>query len=148
MLIRVERLVGSGGFAANLDKFFSNQAVAQSDYLQTIEQIKYGNAELVTQLSEATEQIGTRIKQLCLDALEIYKQILDAIDLYFKNEIGDMLAVMDSHRIFSGAEMNVSDLTAAITLFQQFQNMIENSAVATAEYGGTIAIWEKYETLA
>jgi len=134
-------------FAENLNKFFSNQAVTQSDYLQSINQIKYGNAELVTQLTEATEQIGTRIKQLCLDALEVYKQSLDIVELYFDNEVGDIIGVLDSQRIVPGSEMTVADLTVAITLFQNFQNMITNQSVSTGDYSATISTWQRLDTL-
>ena len=126
-------------FAENLEKFFTNTAVSQADYLQTINKVKYGDATLETQHTVATESLGTRIKQMCLDALEIYKQTLDTTELYFDNEIGDALAVMDSHRIMFGCEMTVSDLSNTITMFQQYQNMIQNSSVSTGDYSATLS---------
>jgi len=134
-------------FSENLEKFFTNTAVSQSDYLQTIGQIKYGDAVLETQHTVATESIGTRIKQLCLDALEIYKQSLDITNMYFDNEVSDCVAVWDNHRIVYGCEMTKIELSNMITLLQQYQNMIGNSAVTPGDYSATLSVLDRLSVL-
>jgi hypothetical protein len=131
----------------NLEKFFANQAVSTADYLQTVDQCKYGDAVLGSQHTEATEQIGSRIKQLCLDVLEIYKQSLDITDLYFDSEMSDTVAVLDSHRIVYGCEMTASELSNTITMLQQYQNMIQNSSVTQGDYSATLSVLERLSAL-
>ena len=139
--------LGGITLAENLNKFFTNVAVSQSDYLQTINQIKYGNAVLETQLSVAVEGIGTRIKQMCLDALEVYKQSLDITDMYFDNEIGDAVAVWEDHRIVYGCEITKLELSNTITMLQQYQNMVNNSAVTQGDYSATLATLDRLSVL-
>ena len=134
-------------FSENLEKFFTDTAVAQADYLQTINQIKYGNAVLESQLTTATESIGTRIKQICLDALEIHKQSFDITNMYFDNEVGDCVTVWDNHRIVYGCEMTKIELSNMITMLQQYQNMISNAAVTPGDYSATLSVLDRLSVL-
>jgi|MudIll2142460700_1097286.scaffolds.fasta_scaffold54810_3 hypothetical protein len=131
----------------NLNKFFQNTLVTTGDYLQTAVNAKYGNAVLGSALDVPTESIGDRLKQLCLDCIEIYRQSQNVLELYFDNEVGDIVAVLDSHRIIYGSEMTVSELSSAITLLQQFNNFMSNSAVTTGDYGATISVWSRLDEI-
>ena len=133
--------------AEQLNKFFTNQAITQADYLQTCVQIQYGNADLETQLTEATEKIGNRVLQFALDVQTLYKKTQMAVSLYYDEEIGDCVGVMDAHRILYGSDMIISDLASAITLFQEFKDFMTNATVTTADYSTTVGIWDKYEII-
>jgi hypothetical protein len=84
---------------------------------------------------------------LCLDCIEIYRQSQNALELYFDNEVGDIVSVLDAQRIVYGSEMTVSDLSSAITLLQQFNNFMGNSAVTTGDYSSTISKWNRLDEI-
>ena len=130
-------------FMENLKNFFENSSVYQSNYLDTINDVIYGDAVLATQLGEATEQLGTRMKDVCTNALEVYKWCCKAYNIYVENEISAAISGMSSGSVVFGSGMIVSELTSAMTLIQQFQNMINNSAVTTGNYKATLAKWER-----
>lgn len=130
-------------FCQDFNDFFNNTAVTTSDYYQILVKIQYGDADLTTPLSEATESIGDRLKQLALNCLDLYNQVLDTIDMYYDNEIGDILAVIDDDRIVYGSNMTKVELSDALTLLQQYVNMLSNSAVTTGDYSTTIGSWQR-----
>lgn len=131
----------------SLNNFFQNAAVTTGDYLQTSVNAKYGNAVLGSAIDVPTESIGDRLKQLCLDCIEIYRQSQNVLDLYFDNEVGDIVAVLDAQRIVYGSEMTVSDLSSAITLLQQFNNFMGNSIVTAGDYSSTISKWNRLDEI-
>lgn len=131
----------------SLNNFFQNAAVTTGDYLQTAVTAKYGNAVLGSAIDVPTESIGDRLKQLCLDCIEIYRQSQNVLDLYFDNEVGDIVAVLDAQRIVYGSEMTVSDLSSAMTLLQQFNNFMSNSIVTAGDYNSTISKWNRLDEI-
>lgn len=131
-------------FCEKLNNFFTNQAVSTADNRQICVRVKYGSAaNLASPLSNATEELGKRIYFLFTSVLDMYVEIQDAIEIYFDNEIGDIIAVIDSDRIVYGSEMTSSELVAIITLIQEFKDMIENAAVTSGDYSSTISKWER-----
>lgn len=127
-----------------VDKFFQNSAVTQSDYLGSVYPIVYGNNEATAIVSTAVEALGERLKNLCDTLVTQWERGRDIIDLYFDNEFGDVVAVLDSHRIIYGSDMTQSDLSSAVTLIQEFQDLLQNAAVTTANYSETVAKWRRY----
>lgn len=131
-----------------LDDFFTNSAVTTTDFLQHATRCKYGSAgTLATQLSNATEKIGTRLYDLCTVLIDALETALNIIDLYYDNEVGDIVSALDDQRIIFGSEMTKTDLVNAITLLEQFENFMNNSVVTTADYFATIAKWDRLTTI-
>ena len=122
--------------------FFSNAAVTTGDYIETCQKLKYGNDEAVTILSESTEAAGDRLYQVALDCIELFKNCRDTLDLYIDNEVGECVAVWTNERVVYGADMNKSELSAGITLVEQFKKMMNNEAVNTGDYETSIASWQ------
>lgn len=134
-------------FCEDLNDFFQNGAVTTTDYAQTCYKIKYGNADLATQLSEAVENIGDRVLQICLDAIQLRIDMQNVVDIYFDEEVGDTVSALDGERIIYGSDMVRNDLSNIITLFQQFENMMANSAVTSGDYSAMISKWSKYSKI-
>jgi len=124
------------------NNFFSNAAVTTGDYIETCQKLKYGNDEAVTILSESTEAAGDRLYQVALDCIELFKNCRDTLDLYIDNEVGECVAVWTNERVVYGADMNKSELSAGITLVEQFKKMMNNEAVNTGDYETSIASWQ------
>jgi len=140
--------LGGITYCEDLNDFFQNGAVTTTDYKQSIYRIQYGSAAvLADELSPATEATGTRIYDLCLNVLEIYKQGKDIINLYYDNEVGDMITSIDSQRIVPGSEMTKDDLASAITLIEEFIGMLDNEAVTQSLYSSTVSKWERLDTI-
>jgi len=127
--------------ADNLNKFFQNQAVTTADYLATLDALKYGNATLATQLSVAVEEIGKRIYAMVQDCLSLVTQGRNLVEMYFDNEIGDIVSAFDADRIIPGSEMTRTDLSLAVTMLQEWEKFFTNTAVTQADYSSTVSRW-------
>jgi hypothetical protein len=125
-----------------LSNFFSNTEVSTADYLQTCHKLRYGGAAVPTKLSDATEELGSRMYVVACDAIEIFKECRVILELYSNNEIGDMVANLDVQRMIPGSEMTKDQLSSAITVVEQFKKMLNNEAVSTGDYAASLAKWQ------
>ena len=128
-------------FAENLDKFFSNVAVATSDYMATCQTATHGNAPTPIVISDATEDFCNRSKQLCQDAITQYNRSRDAENWYNSSELSAMIGSISTQTIVYGSDMTKDDLLAGVILMQQFQNLMNNAAVTTGDYKVTLGKW-------
>lgn len=136
--------VGGITLCVEIEDFFTNELVGTSDYRSSCAKLKYGSAATPTKRTQATEEIGNRLKQVGVDCLELFKSCEKILNDYTQNEISDMIANLDNLRIISCDGLTKYDLNAAITLIEQFKNMLGNSAVTQGDYKATIALWNKY----
>jgi len=132
------------GFVEDLDDFFSNSAVTQTDYLQTCNKLRYGSASISTEVSNATESLGARLQTLGINCIGYFRSARDILNFYTNNELGDLISSLDSHRVVPGSAMTVDDLNSGITLVEQFKKMINNEVVTTALYEATVAKWQRF----
>lgn len=128
--------------AEALDKLFSNQAVAQVDYLQYCNLLKYGSAATPTMRSEGVEALGVRLMQIGTDCVEIYKSCRLIDEAYHAQEVGDMIANLDSQRVIPGSEMTKDQLGSAYILIEEFMSMMGNAVVTTGNYANTLGLWQ------
>jgi hypothetical protein len=131
-------------FVEDLEDFFTNSAVTQTDYLGTCNKLRYGTASITTEVSNATEQLGTRLQTLGINCIGYYREARDILAFYTNNELGDMIANLDSQRIVPGSAMTKDDLNLGITLVEQFKKMLNNEAVTTGLYEATVAKWQRF----
>ena len=130
-------------FCEELDDFFTNSSVSTLDYNATCQNIIYGDVTTPTKRSNATEDMGVRLKALCQNAISKDSQGMLILDLYNDNEFGDIVSVLDNQRLIPGSSMTKDDLNLAITLIQQYRNMIGASAVTTGDYASTVSKWRR-----
>jgi len=128
-------------FVEQLDNFFQNSAVTQSDYLGSLYPIYYGNNEASAVVSTAVEAMGSRLYDLTSMCLELLNQGKTIEAEYNANEISDCVAVWEDERIVYGSEMTKVELSSAITLIQQFMKVLENQAVTAGDYESTVRQW-------
>jgi len=128
-------------FCENLNKFFTNTAVSQSDYLQTLANLRYGNDAAGTVLSVSVESLGERLYQLALDCIELFKLSKHVLDYYNDNEVVDIVAVLDDDRLIFGSDMTTKELSLAAVLIEEYRSLIDNEAADTGDYSATIAKW-------
>jgi len=138
-----DQLISALSLIEELDDFFDNDAVAQSDYLTTIETNIHGKAT-PTLISPAVEAFGDRSVQLCQDALTQYNRSRDIENWYNSSEISAYIGSVSTQKIIDGSDMTKDDLTSAITLIQQFQRMLENLLVTAGDYKVTLGKWARF----
>ena len=127
----------------DVSKFFQNTAVSTGDRLSSIYPIYYGNDEASSIISVAVEALGSRMYDVCSNLLTLYNSTKTILGLYFDNEVGDVVAVLESDTIIYGSDMTTSELSSAITMIQEFQDMIANAAVTQADYQDTVEKWRR-----
>ena len=131
----------------DLDDFFTNSAVTQTDYKQTCGNLFYGSATTPTLRTNATEAIGDRLKNIASSCLAADKLCVEALKLHTESEIYDAFTNngnFSAGNIVFGSEMTKADLNAGITLIEQFKKMMNNEAVTTADYAVTLATWKRF----
>lgn len=134
-------ITNSVTLADNLNNFFDNSAVTQADYLVTIEKLLHGDNAAITAISSDIEDFGGRSVTFAQDLLDVYNKARDAENFYTNSEISAAAGAMSSQTVMFGSSMTKDDLTSGIVLLQQFQNMLNNSAVTTGDYKATLAKW-------
>lgn len=126
-----------------LDKFFTNQALTQSDYMSSCENIIYGNDGRTSKLSESVEGLGNRMLQVCQDCVTLFKKCTEVLKIYNENEIGTMISGISTTRLIPGSEMTKAELSSGITLLEQFKKVLNNEVATQGDYGSTLAIWNR-----
>jgi hypothetical protein len=137
-------VVSALSLAENIDKFFGNVAVAQADYMTTIQALTHGDADLATVISPALEDYGGKALQFSVDLLTQYQRGLDLDNAYVNQEISAAVAATSDETIVFGADMTKDDLISAMVMVGQFQNFVENAAVTTGDYDATLAKWLRF----
>lgn len=132
------------GFVLQLIAFFAGDTFSQGDYLNVIENVKYGAAtsSAGVPLSDAAEDCANRLKTLCDSALSHYQLAGRLKDLYDTSELSVVVGGMTGGRRVYGASMNVTQLTQGITLIEKYRLLLANGDIGTeAEYGVNVAVW-------
>ena len=127
----------------NISKFYSNQSVASSDYLATVNSILYGNNPLISPISVEVEAMGTRLFLLCQNLLALYKLCKDTYTLYWSAEVGSTVGVLTDSTVFFGIEATASELTLGIILAEQMTKFMTSDVVTAGDYKGTVAKWNR-----
>lgn len=129
------------GFIEQVNAFFGNSPVTTGDYLNTIDNLIYGNAATPALVSDAAESLANRLKVLAQACLTHFNTARDLMDLFNNSELSVVVAGCTGARTVFGANMNVTQLTQGITLVEQFKKLINNEAVTTGLYSANVAIW-------
>lgn len=132
-------------FIQNVNKFFGNLAVTQGDYLATIANLKYGNAEGAIGVPVAVEAVGDRMKQAALNCLQLFSQSSDNLDYYNENSISLAFSSLSSSIVVFGADMTKDEMVAAAVLLEQWMKFLNNEIVSQADYGSTLSKWIRIE---
>lgn len=127
----------------NLKNFFSNSAVTTADYLGTSHLLLTGNTPASSALSVSVEDIGSRMKVLAANLVEINKQAIAALSVYTSNQIDVAAATLDADRVVFGSDMTKAELLVGMTLVEQFKKLMGNVAVTTGDYASSLSKWNR-----
>lgn len=131
--------------AQQMNNFFANAAVTQADYWSTIQALTHADGGTGSFVASASlESLGLRLRRFGEDCLTQFNRAKAIQNLYYDNEFGDIVSVLDAERIIPGADMTRNDLANAVTLVAQFQNLVGNAAVTTGDYESTVSKWKAY----
>jgi hypothetical protein len=128
-------------FATQLDAFFQNQAVAQGDYLQTVQVIINANSAPVNPLSPAVEAIGLRLVALSQNAIELFKQTKNILKLYSASELSLAVDAIGNTTVIFGGDSTKSKFINGITLVEQFKKILNAEVVLTGDYATSVLQW-------
>jgi hypothetical protein len=126
-----------------LDKFFTNQALAASDYGSTCQNLVYGNDARTAKLSESVEALGTRMVQVARDCLVIFKKCTELLSVYSANQVNLMITSLDTDRTIPGSDMTKDELSSGMVLLEQFKKLINNETATQGDYASTLAQWKR-----
>ena len=138
-----QEIINGLAITEQFDKFFTNQALTQADYLANIDGIIYGNDEYTSPgISVAIEQFGIRLVALSEASLVLFKSAKDILDIYFDTEISGAIGGV-SGGLLPWTAISKSDISASVSLIEAFKKVINNEVAAQADYGSTVAAWRK-----
>jgi hypothetical protein len=123
--------------------FFNNSAVTMSDNTQRAMLLTNGSAVLASPLSQDLEAIGNAMKQLGTDVLTTKNRCLSLQKLYFGTYVSAVVGALSSSDVLPGCEITKEEIISAITLTEQFINLMSNQAVVRADYAATLAKLER-----
>lgn len=124
----------------NVRKFFDNVAVSTADYMTTCQDVSYGVAT-ATFFNNTVEQFGVRGVQFAKDCISQFNRGRDIENDYNSSELSAVVGSMSTFTTIYGADMTKDQLTSAITLTQDWDNFLNNSAPGTADRKVTLGKW-------
>lgn len=119
--------------------FFGNSAVTQSDYLQSIQNILFGDDEITVPLSTGVESVGDRLYSLSEILLAQFKEAKDILEMYNDNGVSTQLSGVSSGDKLGCMSFSKELFSSYITFIEQFKKMINNEIVTTADYRATLS---------
>jgi hypothetical protein len=138
-----QEVINALTYIEQLDKFYTNQALSQADYLLNVQGIINGNDQYVSPgISVAIENFGERAVSLCSSALQLFKDGKDILDVYFDTEISAAIGAVTGEEC-PWYTFSKSDFSEAVSLVEAFKKLINNEVAAQADYGATVAKWRK-----
>lgn len=127
-------------FCQNIIAFFNNSAPTQSDYMATIQDLLYGTAT-ATFINNTVEALGNRIVELMRQCVLQYNRSRLAENNYNSTEISAMAGAISTYQVIYGADMTKDQLTSAITLAQDWQDLLTNVDPGTSDRKVTLGKW-------
>ena len=138
-----QEVINALTIAEQIDKFFQNQALAQSDYYLNIQGILHGNDERTSPgISPAIEAFGTRSVALMNSIITAFNCAKDTLDVWFDTEIQVAFAALTGDNV-PWYDITVEDLNDGIVLIENFKKLINNEVATQANYSNTVANWRK-----
>lgn len=123
----------------NIRKFFDNDTLAQANYMNTVQAIKYGNNTAGAIVTQATESFGDRLLVMANDITQL-DQDCDIINqYYFDTEISAAVTALSTEKIVFGCDLTKDIMTAGVALVQEFRNLLNNGSVTGADYLSTLS---------
>jgi hypothetical protein len=127
----------------NIINFINNQAVATSDYLATSENLINGSDQASQSLSQDVESIGTRLQNLGGTLITLNQTVSSLLNLYNAAQLSAVLTAISGDPVVIGCSTTKTKFLSGVTLLQQFNNLMNNSAVTTGDYLSTISQWNQ-----
>lgn len=122
-----------------LENFFGNSAVSQSDYMSSAQNLVNGSDAAGSALSQDVESIGSRLASLSGTLIEVKKKCQDIIDSYNGSELSAAAGAMSASAVVFGSSMTKQRLGDGINLCQEFNDLMGNAAVAQGDWKAIVA---------
>ena len=126
-------------FMQNVNNFFGNSAVTQSDYLQSMNNVIYGNDAASAQLSYAVEEIGTKMKAMFITMYSLYEDCILNLKIYSESKISTIFTSLSDSDIMYGTSLTKANFVSFMTCIEQYKKMINNEVVTTGDYLATVS---------
>lgn len=121
-----------------LSDFFNNQAVSTSLYISTCDNLRNASHPAGSPLSNDVENIGSRIKTLVLNLIELSKTAPNIEKIYNASGVSAVIGSISASTVVFGCGLTQAKLISGIVFIQQFQKFLNNEAVTQGDYLSTI----------
>ena len=134
-----QELTNALTIAEQVDKFFSNQSLAQADYLANIQGIRYGNDERASPgISKAVEAYGERSLTFVEGLLSVYKLGEEIDGVYFASELSGAIGGI-SGDVLPWSNTPKSDFVNIISLIQNLNKLLNNEVATQGDYDSILS---------
>lgn len=118
--------------------FFSNSAVAQGDYIDTVRELMYGNTARGSVLTIASEEIGNRLSSLATNLLGYFQNAQKILGMYNSDIVSSVAGALSDSDVMPGMSITKKNLVDFTVLTEQFKKLLNNEAVTTGDYQSTV----------
>lgn len=127
--------------AEAVKNFFGNAAIGNAAYLQTARKMTLGDNARTAVLTQEVESIGTMLRDLGSNLIELRKQSREALDLYTSSEISAAAAGMSNQTVMFGADVTKALLVSGVMLLEQFVKLCDGNTPTQGDYEATLSAW-------
>lgn len=135
---QVQNMIGA---LQQLQKFFTNQAVTQADYLNNFQNVLFGDNPAAVILSKDVEDIGENLKAIAQQIISLNQTAKDVVSTYNSSELGSAVAAIQNHTVVFGSSTTKSKFLQGIVLVEQFSKYVGNQVVTTGDYYASVLAW-------
>lgn len=139
-LTKIE-LVNGINLVSQLQNFFGNVAVAQGDYLATCQNLLHGGSARESALSADVEIIGTRLRTMAMNCVELFKQGKFMLALYNTAGLSSVLGQIAAGNVVFGCSTTQGKFISGIVLVQQFAGLLDGQVVSQGDYRSSVTKW-------
>ena len=124
-----------------LQNFFGNVAVAQTDYETYANGLINGSTPANTPLSNDVENIGIRLKALAQNVIQLKKDATNTVKAYNSSYLSAIIGGIPASNVVYGCNTPQAKFVSGVVLLMQYENFVTNQSVVPGDYLSTIVNW-------
>lgn len=124
-----------------LQNFFNNSAVTASNYLQTCDGLIHGHSAASAILSPDVEDIGSRIKAIAQNLIQLRKTGDDIVKSYNASQLSGIIGSLSPQTVVYGCNTTQGKFISGIVLVEQLIAFLTGQTVSQSDYATTISNW-------
>lgn len=135
------QFMGGITLCQSLQNFFNNGSVISSNYLQTCDGLIHGNSTASAILSPDVEDIGSRLKAIAQNLIQLRKTGDDIVKSYNASQLSSIIGSISPQTVVFGCSTTQGKFISGIVLVEQLIAFLTGQAVTQSDYATTISNW-------